>query len=262
MVERNVFDHVAIAVHRWADGYPTLVTELGGGWVRGGVTETFSPGQIAFTDGMMVELLEPGPSGRDFVSRFITGRGPAAHHLTFKVPDLESFMEGCADLGLALLPAHLDLPGRKEAFVHPKASGMGTLLQAIESEERYDSTTPPPGDLPPVAGLRHRVVWVALIVPDLRDALALFEGVLDGSVVSRGGSNGGWWALIEWNPGRRLLLLDPLAGASLGREPAMPGVDHVLFAPPSFPLPAIDAISDATPVPGSESLGVPVLQIG
>ncbi|GAA0998108.1 hypothetical protein GCM10009555_096830 [Acrocarpospora macrocephala] len=259
MADHTHFDHVAIAVRRWSDAYPALVEELGGAWCLGGVTETFSPGQFRFAEEMTVEVLQPGSAGENFVSRFLTERGPAAHHLTFKVRSMAEFSSACAELGYDLLPAHLDVPGRTEIFVHPRASGMGTLLQAIEEHERFSVTTPRPAEVPAPSRPALRVAWVALVVPELDRAMALFTGVLGGTVLMSGDSGRGRHVLLEWAPGRRLLLLDGGAGAALGRGDGSPGVDHVLFSEPQEPLPRLQEIAGAAPVPGSDVLGLPLL---
>ncbi|MDZ7678511.1 MAG: VOC family protein [Acidimicrobiales bacterium] len=255
MVDRPVFDHVAVAVHHWSDGFPTFIEELGGGWCRGGVAVDFAPCQLAFEHGMKVELLEPPADGGGFVARFLDGRGPGPHHITFKVPELDAFIRGCSELGLELLPDHIDVPDRREAFVHPKASGLGTLLQAIQADESFDRTTSAPVGFPIPEGPAHALAWVGLSVRDLAAALKLFGRVLGGRVTIDGSTDRGSWALVEWEPGRRLLVLGPMAARSIGRNGGALGVDHLLFTPPGAALPVPWSLGDAVPLTSGDAIG-------
>lgn len=227
--QHPTFDHVAIAVHAWSDGYDPLVTRFGGRWFTGGNAGEFSPGQFAFADEMKVELLQPGTGNGGFVSRFLAGHGPGAHHLTFHVDDIDEFADGCRDMGFSLVPDFVDLPGRRELFVHPKVTGFGTLVQAIQAEDhRPGGRTPPPSDLPDQIPEPSRIEWVALQVPDHAAAERMFAGVLGGTVVESASSEAITWTLFEWPPRRRLLVFsvdDDVAGRRRGGA----GVDHVLF---------------------------------
>ncbi len=246
MSERCVFDHVAIGVRSWQDGFPVLIDQLGGRWSRGGVAGDFAPCQLDYADEMKVELLQPGEIP-GFVERFLERNGPGAHHLTWHVPDLDAFIDGCGALGLEVLPDHLDLPGRREAFVHPRVSGFGTLLQAIESADLYGAPQPWPSDIPPPTVETRALMWVALGVPDLALARALFEGVLDGRTVAEGAG----WSLITWEPGRRLLVLDADAHTA-----GLAGVHHLLFGPANGATPEVKTILDSVAVEAIEHNGV------
>ncbi|MDZ7678606.1 MAG: VOC family protein [Acidimicrobiales bacterium] len=232
MVERPLFDHVAIVVDSWRDGFSMLVDRLGGRWCRGGAAGDFAPCQFAFVDDMKVELLQPGEV-EGFVERFLERQGPGAHHLTWHVPDLDDFIAGCDLLGLEVMPDHLDLPGRREAFVHPKVSGFGTLVQAIESDERYDEAQSHPPDIPLPTGEPMELVWVALAVPDLDLATAFFGRTVSGTRLASGRG----WSIMTWERGRRLLFLD------MGvRHLEGPGVDHLCFAPSGGAIPEVDQL--------------------
>jgi len=236
MTDRPIFDHVAIAVQRWSDGYAWFVQRFGGKWLRGGNAGAFSPAQFGYLGDMKVELLQPGDEPENFVERFLGRAGPGAHHLTFHVPDMDDFHRGCTALGLPMVPAFLDLPGRRELFVHPKTTGFGTLLQAIECGDDYAGTSPGPDDLPK-SGEPHEVCWVALRVPDMALAHSVFAGVLGGGVRDQGHVDGAAWALLEWPNSRRLLVYDSGMPAPSDVLTAAAGVEHVLFAPVGGPLP-------------------------
>jgi hypothetical protein len=259
MVDRPIFDHVAIAVRRWSDGFDLLVHQLGGVWSRGGDAGEFAPGQLAYENDMKVELLEPGRTGvSGFVDRFLQRQGPGAHHLTFKVPDIERFNHGCAAQGLELMPGSLDLPDRWETFVHPRQTGWGTLVQAIQDDGGYDAVTPPPDGFPVSSASQHALAWVALVVPDVSDALTVLTGVLDGTVVALDVGPVGGWALVEWLPARRLLLATPGAVEAMRGCAAPVGVDHVLFGTPgSQPPDPAGWLARALP-PVLPGLGVPI----
>lgn len=214
-----------------------LIGDFGGRWHRGGDVGQFAPCQLVFADGMKIELLQPGTSGTGFVTRFLERGGSGPHHLTFKVEDLDRFIEGCRDFGFEVLPAFLEIPGRRESFVHPKQSGFGTLLQAIENEERYEQPGNPPPGVPVSPRYPCAIAWVALTVSDVDLSTRFFVEVLDGSVTSGAvaeGTDSSGWRLVEWAPGRRLLVMShDLAPRT------RPGaaVDHLLIVDAGQPLP-------------------------
>lgn len=246
---RAYFDHVAIAVEQWSDGYPAFVTMLGGHWVGGGNAGEFAPAQIGFASGAKVELLQPGSVDDGFVTRFLEKGGPAPHHLTFMVPDIGTFVAATTRYDLPLLGAFLEVPGRPETFVHPKGSGFGTLIQAIQFSELEPDPSPPQG-LPKSGSQPHRLSWVAVRVVDLQRATDFLVEATD-ATVSRT-ATGAKSVLLEWDGDRRLLLLDGSAAGS--------GVDHIAFhlqgtAPPS-PLSVLTESSDMEVVeaPGTRIL--------
>jgi hypothetical protein len=221
------FDHVAIAVERWSDGYPALVTTLGGHWLGGGSAGEFSPAQIGFDGGVKVELLQPGTVADGFVTQFLERSGPGPHHLTFMVPNVDNFTAATARYGLPVLGAFLQIPERPETFVHPKGNGFGTLIQAIQfSDLRPDPS--PPQDFPKSGPRSHHLSWVAVRVAHLQNATDFLVEATDASVNLA--ETGARSVLLEWEGDRRLLLLD---GSGEGI-----GVDHIAFhaqgaAPPS-----------------------------
>jgi len=212
------FDHVAIAVEQWSDGYPAFVTTLGGHWMGGGSAGEFSPAQIGFGGGAKVELLQPGSIADGFVARFLAKGGPGPHHLTFMVPDLENFVAATTRYGLPVLGAFLEVPGRPETFVHPKGSGFGTLLQAIQFSDLEPDPSPPQG-LPKSGPISHHLSWVAVRVTQLQHAADFLVEATDASV--NHAESGSRSALLEWEGDRRLLLLDESGGRL--------GVDHIAF---------------------------------
>lgn len=210
------FDHVAIAVERHADAWPRLVGRLGGQWRSGGRAVGFAPAQIAYRDGVRVELLEPNvPERNDFLRRFLDRNGAGPHHLTFKVPSLDDAVAAVEGVGLSVVGEDRSDPGWMEAFVHPK-QGPGIVVQLAQSEPgEWESPVPDdfPDSAPPPAGLE----WTALAVRSLDDATALFVECLDGEVVAEGVSDldAARWTELAWTGPSRLRLLTPIGEGPL-----------------------------------------------
>ena len=97
-----VLDHVAVAVERWPDAWPTYAVELGGRWSSGGLNVGFGPAQLRYANGGRVEILQPWKAeDNPFLRRFLDRHGPGPHHLTFKVPDLVGALDLARDAGFA-----------------------------------------------------------------------------------------------------------------------------------------------------------------
>jgi catechol 2,3-dioxygenase-like lactoylglutathione lyase family enzyme len=247
--KRAYFDHVAIAVERWSDGYPLFVTSLGGDWMGGGSTEEFAPAQIGFGGGLRVELLQPGNNANGFVTRFLEKDGSGPHHLTFMVPRLDEFVATATRYGLRVLGAFLEVPERPEAFVHPKGNGFGTLLQAIQFSELGPDPSPPHGF--PESGLRkHQISWVAVRVADLQRATDFLVEATDATVDrSKTGTRS---VLLEWRDHRRLLLLDGSGGGV--------GVDHIAFHPQDAAPPSpLSVLAEARDIEIVDAPGIRII---
>jgi hypothetical protein len=228
-VKATTLDHVAIALEHWSDAYPTLAIALGGAWRSGGYAPGFAPAQLGFANGMKVELLEPHDVERnDFLRRFLDRHGPGPHHYTFKVPSLDGALEAAAQAGLTPVGVDRSDPEWHEAFLHPKDTGLGIVVQLAEVRGAEWATDPPAGfpadadRCPPAALLRceHRV-------PELEHGLALFGGLLGGE---RTASGEGWIELVWPGPGRIRLVTAETAG-----------LDRLVFQVTGSPTTAIDA---------------------
>lgn len=141
------FDHIAIGVPRIADVPPFLEGTLGGvaryGRSSGGV---FIWTVWRFEGGGRLEILEPfGKNG--FLHRFLTQRGPAIHHVTFKVPSLEEVLKRARTHGYTPVGRDDSDPSWKEAFLHPKES-LGIVVQFAESHPRPPGARPDPWQPP------------------------------------------------------------------------------------------------------------------
>ena len=84
-----LLDHIAIALPRIADAPPVLVAVLGGVPERVQPSGVFRWASWTYAGGGRIEILEPmGEDG--FLHRFLATHGPGVHHVTFKVPDLDT----------------------------------------------------------------------------------------------------------------------------------------------------------------------------
>lgn len=201
----TVLDHIAHAVPRWQDVWHRYATDLGAVWASGGPGPGFAPGQLRFANGARVEVLMPWDTGvNDFLSRFLAGNGPGAHHLTFKVPDLGLAIDEARRFGID--PINIDQSDSEwmEAFLHPKLAG-GVVVQLAEAPHAWSSL--PPDDYPTDLRLRldgsgpaapATLERVCHVVADLEAALALFGGLLAGDVVGEGSADGLRWVDLRW----------------------------------------------------------------
>ncbi|MHB8671171.1 MAG: VOC family protein [Acidimicrobiales bacterium] len=175
------FDHVAVALEQWRDGWPLFAGALGGSWVSGGLGPGFSPSQLRYANDMRLELLAPNRVDlNDFLRRFLDRSGPGPHHLTFKVPDLGQALEVATAAGYQPIGVDTSDPEWHEAFLHPKQA-TGVVVQLAAALGGSWSEPPPEGfpSADPVqrASLRRVVHAVA----DLDEGLRLFGGLLGGS---------------------------------------------------------------------------------
>jgi methylmalonyl-CoA/ethylmalonyl-CoA epimerase len=255
-----LLDHLAIGVERWTDGYPRLAVELGGDWSHGGESGPFASCQLSFRHGMNLELI--APSGRDgFVRRFLDRHGPGAHHVTFMVPSLHAALEAVGALGIEALGGS-DVPVWREAFLHPKQCGVGTLIQLVERDEVFidalHANSPAPPDFPADRGDQQAVAWVGLTTASPDRAEALFAEALHGRIAERGPA----WTLYTWGPGRSLLVrtagADP-GDARLWAGAPTPGVAHVVMGPAGLLPQHLENAADAARLlPHDERTGTPV----
>lgn len=162
LVDRVLFDHIAIALPRMTDAASFLSTELGGVPDAGQPSDAFTWGTYRFEGGGSIEIMEPrGRSG--FLHRFLAERGPGIHHVTFKVPSLAEACARAEAVGYGIVARDDSDPEWKEAFLHPKQA-LGILVQFAEPGPPHAGSrpmTPPPGvaGAPPsvrILGLRMR----------------------------------------------------------------------------------------------------------
>lgn len=238
-------DHVAVAAERWEDAWPRYAAELGGRWINGGESPGFAAHQVAYANGMRLELIRPhAVEENDFMRRFLDRNGPGPHHLTFKVDDIEGALAAAESAGFRPVGVDLTWSEWKEAFLHPK-DAPGVVVQLAESHGTWTSEPPPgfPSSRHAVASL-DRVVHA---VASLDEGLALFAGLLAGSEVGRGSSDDGDgtpWVELAWPGPGRVRLVEPRPGSAVA---AWVGdragrVHHLAFTCPWLPAGAVPVV--------------------
>lgn len=204
---------------------------LGGRWWHGGDAGEYAPCQLTYPTGIKLELISPGSAGDGFMRRFLDARGPGPHHLTFNVADIEATLAAFVALRIEPLGRVRMGDFREEAFLHPKTTGIGTLLQVVQMDESYLATfdPPPPAGFPePAASQPASFAWIGLTVESVHTADALFLEILDATLASTGAD----WRLYDWGPGRRLMVRERTAApghAAMWSD--VVGVDHLLLGP-------------------------------
>jgi methylmalonyl-CoA/ethylmalonyl-CoA epimerase len=255
-----IFDHLAIGVESWRDAYPRFAVRLGGVWSHGGDVGQFAPCQLVYEHGMRLEFIAPGSRPDGFMRRFIDRNGPGPHHLTFKVPSLDDALGRLRAVGIDTLGGRSETYW-KEAFLHPKQAGMGTLIQIAESDEGRlgEFTSPAPAGFPEHRAEPLGISWIGLTVASLDDARTLLTDHLGGRVAGEGAG----WLLLTWGVGRNLLVRERDAapgGPGLWMSPGL-GVGHVLFGSPKLtPRDLEDRSVQAVRMPADPATGVTVLR--
>lgn len=254
------FDHLAVGVERWRDGFPRFAGQFGGRWSHGGAAEEFAPCQLVFSEDMRIELIAPGASGDGFMRRFLDRAGPGAHHITFKVPSLEATLAQMSERGISTFGVRADNPAWREAFLHPKQAGLGTLLQVAQVDERLVGAMtrrPAPPGFPEVQGEQASIAWIGLSVESAAAARELLTEVLHGDAVAGGRG----WARLQWGTGHTLVIRDASAGPGprgLWPEGRL-GVAHVLFGPADLDPGALErGVARCERHPDDPLTGVPV----
>jgi methylmalonyl-CoA/ethylmalonyl-CoA epimerase len=246
-----------VAVERHGDAWPRYAGDLAGEWLSGGRAPGFAPAQLRYGNGMKVEVLEPNAIElNDFLRRFLDRRGPGAHHLTFKVPDIGATLALARELGFEPVGVDLRDPTWKEAFVHPKEA-YGITVQIAEAIGDWWSPAPP--DWPAPRAAPADLELIVLQVDDLDGARRLYQELVGGEPIADDPARG--TVDLAWpGPGRlRLAAVAPgvLPANDRGR------IEHVVFA-----VDEPSAIGDAVPgedgtwtVPARANHGVPLLLV-
>jgi hypothetical protein len=233
VIEAVDLDHVAIAVEQRAHAWPRFLLDLGGTWYSHGPGRGFSFCQLAYANGMRVEILKPD-AGDDFLRRFLERNGPGPHHLTFKVGDIEAAVAAAEAAGYPPVSVNLEDPEWKEAFLHPK-SAHGVVVQLAQEapSPSGDWRTPPPEGLPVPTAAPAALLHVAHAVASLADGLHLFEQLLGGRRAHEGGDDSARWVDLRWPGPGRLRLVEPgnpRAAAATWLDGRRGRVHHLAFA--------------------------------
>ncbi|HEV2369405.1 MAG TPA: VOC family protein, partial [Acidimicrobiales bacterium] len=211
MIDGADLNHVAVAAESRADLEVRYATQLGGHPRAEGPSPGFVWAQLVYSNGMVVEMLEPAQvEDNDFLRRFLDRNGPGPHHLTFTVPDFGAALDAVRTSGYSPVAVNDSDPAWKEAFLHPK-DATGVVVQLAEAHEEAD--VPPDGAPdagPAVAPLPAAVlVHVAHAVRSLEDGLRLFGSLLDGTVIGEGRAPDHRWLDVRWPGPGRVRLMTP-----------------------------------------------------
>jgi catechol 2,3-dioxygenase-like lactoylglutathione lyase family enzyme len=177
-----VFDHIALAAARISDASPVVVGALGGVADSGAPSGDFRWGCWRFDGGGRIEVIEPrGADG--FVHRFLAGRGPGIHHVTFKVPSLAEACARAEAHGYRIVGRDDSHPNWKTAFLHPKQA-LGIVVQLTESAAgkgpwRWEPPPAPESPPPPA-----RILGLRLRARSAERARTQWERVLGGAPAS------------------------------------------------------------------------------
>jgi methylmalonyl-CoA/ethylmalonyl-CoA epimerase len=132
MVKVKKFNHIAIGVENIEAGLPFWRDALGLKLDR--IEEVPSQkARVAFlpVGESEVELVQPTDPGTG-MAKFIQERGGGMHHLCLEVEDINQTLTELKARGVRLIDETAQvLPGRKMAFIHPKATG-GVLVELYE----------------------------------------------------------------------------------------------------------------------------------
>src|SRR5437588_7035158 len=232
MIAGADLDHIAIAVERWRDAWPRFAVELGGRWKSAGRDAGYAPSQLAYANGMKVEILQPAQvEENDFLRRFLDRNGPGPHHFTFKLPDITAALAECEAAGYRPVNVDMSHPEWKEGFLHPKEA-TGVLVQLAQAVGP-DWITPPVEGFPIPEREPATLVRVGHAVADLGEGLQLFAGLLGGVENGRGVDGDAEWVDLAWPGPGRIRLLAP-AGPSSSLVEWLDGrtgrVHHIAFA--------------------------------
>lgn len=134
-------DHVAVAVPSLQEAC-RLFHLLSG--------DEASPEEVLESQGVRVqfvgsvELLEP-LDPHTTVGRFLQRRGPALHHIAYRVPDISHVLSRLREEGVDLIDQEPrpGARGHKVAFLHPRSTG-GILVELVQAERAFSPTATDP----------------------------------------------------------------------------------------------------------------------
>ncbi len=124
-------DHIGIAV-RSLKAASRFYLEIAGYKLDAAELSEEHQVEIQFLEGPgpLLELIAP-LSGNTTLERFLQSRGEGLHHLCYRVPSVREELERLKKAGIPLVDQvpRLGSRGLEVAFLHPKASGSGVLIE-------------------------------------------------------------------------------------------------------------------------------------
>ena|SRR5690625_1342283 len=219
------FDHVSIATHKAQHQALPLRDHLHGRPGGTHVTDAFIATTWHFDRGIKMEFLEPNGGGEaNFVRRFLSRHGEMFHHLTFKVSDLDAFLERARSIPLSMLDR--SNPQWQEVFLLP-ARGPATLIQVVETGEPADAGDEAQG---------CAISGVHLTPQDYDFTLAFFTECLEATLTTAGDA-----AALDWPGGSTIYLHRPAPGREVGITRLT--VECAMPSPPPAGAPWLDRVT-------------------
>lgn len=224
-----VLDHLAFAVQDWSAGRDTLSRRLGGRWSFGLDLSDFRMCQLAYGNETRIELLAPPSRGTSFIDEFLAATPDAGrpHHITFKTDDVEAAIGRAQDFGIEPILVSLDNQVWREAFLHPRDTGLGVLIQIVESVGDPLAAYAEQLDCPwsvDEAVEQARLEHIDLVVDDVAANAELLHRILAGEVRT---TDDPGVLRVGWRQGAELVLV-----AAQSKRELKLGVDTIAFGPP------------------------------
>lgn len=235
-------DHVAFAVPSWQSAGASVHRTLGARWVSGFHQGSFSPCQLELAEGMRLELLQPPAGGGGFIAEHLARTHGAAnpHHITFKVSDIHAAKDLARAAGVRTILENLQNQWWKELFLHPKDTGLGFLVQLVQTGLALDGndeiTAPGAADCPwdeqpATQNPAQRLDFISGSIRDAAQARLVLGTVLGAQITDLDFDEA--TQLFSWPLGSSLVL-------RVG-ESTPPGLQSLSFTAPSTPAPILDA---------------------
>lgn len=141
---RPWLDHVGIAVWDLAAAAHLLTTGLGARFLRGGDHEGrgFRTAQFALAGEAKLELLTPLKGVDCELRSFLEARGQGVHHLTLMTHDVPRLAQHLGECGYNTTHESYADAGWREAYLVPRRSGLGTVVQVGDSVLDWSSPDP------------------------------------------------------------------------------------------------------------------------
>lgn len=132
MAKLTKINHIGIAVNNIEEALPFWTEGLG--MTLHHVEEVArQKSKVAFLPVGESDVELVAPTAEDStMAKFLTDKGQGIHHLCLETDDIEAMLADLKAKGFRLInETPIEEPGRKMAFVHPKATG-GVLLELYE----------------------------------------------------------------------------------------------------------------------------------
>jgi len=229
LAHQVVLDHVAIGLPRVDDARPFLERALGGIEAGGHPGVPFGFLQWKFAGGGRIEVIYPMGPPDGFVHRFLERGGPRVHHVTFKVPSLDSICARAEKLGYTIVGSDRSDPHWQEAFLHPKQA-QGIVVQMVESRPRPDGESFPD---PPAPTAGARVLGPRLSAKSAAAARKQWGELLEGTSSHQGAS-----LVFRWPDSPLAVAVDVDAAREEGPTVIEVSAPHAL-ALPDGPVPEL-----------------------